>query len=65
MELKEETPSEIEDDQTLLVDLNSSNDKDNSLNEQQQQQYMYIQQLLQEIEYLRSEIERINVEVYV
>lgn len=60
MELKEETPSEIEDDQTVLVDLN---EKDNSFNEDQQQQFMYIQQLLQEIEYLRNEIERLNVDV--
>lgn len=59
MEIKEETPSEIDEDQ-LLVDLDTS-PRDNSF--QEQQQSLYIQQLLQEIEYLRGEIERNNVEV--
>ncbi|CAF0771700.1 unnamed protein product [Brachionus calyciflorus] len=62
MEIKEEAPSEI-DESDLLVDLNSSGEKDNSFQEQQQQQQiMYIQQLLQEIDYLRGEMERIGVE---
>lgn len=60
MVIMDEAPSETSKDEedSVLVDV-----KDN-MNEQLQNQYMYIQHLLKEIEHLKGELDRLSVEVY-